>query len=136
VLLMAASVTDDETKAALLELAENYDGWPEKQPRTGQRSNEPIAANCNANRPSLLAGSTASYIPAAMIRGRIAIPDVDPKTWRSRGRKKKRTQPALASAIVAPAPMKKRRQMTDDQEQPQRSAIAEPEKSRNTMLLT
>jgi hypothetical protein len=43
-----------------------------------------------------------------MIRGRIAIPDVDPKTWRSRGRKRKRAQPALASAIVTPAPMKKR----------------------------
>jgi hypothetical protein len=52
-------------------------------------------------------GSAGSYIPAAMIRGRIAIPDVDPKTWRSRGRKRKRAQPALASAIVTPAPMKK-----------------------------
>ena len=70
-----------------------------------------------------------------MIRGRIAIPDVDPKTWRSRGRKKKRTQPALASAIVTPAPMKKRRQMTDGHEEnPQRSAIVEPKKPRNTML--
>ena len=69
-----------------------------------------------------------------MIRGRIAIPDVDPKTWRSRGRKKKRTQPAMASAIVTPAPMKKRRQMADGQEQPQRSAIVEPKKPRNTML--
>jgi hypothetical protein len=53
-----------------------------------------------------------------LIRGRIAIPDNDPKTWRSRGRQKKRTQPALASAIVTSAPMKKRRQMTDAQEQP------------------
>jgi hypothetical protein len=75
-----------------------------------------------------------------MIRGRIAIPDVDPKTWRSRGRKRKRTQPALASAIVTPAPMKKRRlsgngyQMTADQEQPQQSAIVDPKKPRNTML--
>jgi hypothetical protein len=69
-----------------------------------------------------------------MMKGRIAIPDVDPKTWRSRGRKRKRTQPALASAIVTPAPMKKRRQMTDDQEHPQRSAIVEPKKPRNTML--
>jgi hypothetical protein len=42
-----------------------------------------------------------------MIRGRIAIPDVDPKTWRSRGRKRK--QPTLASAIVTPVPMKKRK---------------------------
>jgi hypothetical protein len=35
-------------------------------------------------------GST-TYISAAMIRGRIAIPDKDPKTRRSPGRKK-RTQ--------------------------------------------
>ena len=66
-----------------------------------------------------------------MIRGRIAIPDVDPKTWRSRGRKKKRTQPAMASAIVTPAPMKKRRLSVAKQqmptggheEQPRQSAI-------------
>jgi hypothetical protein len=77
-----------------------------------------------------------------MIRGRIAIPDVDPKTWRSRGRKRKRTQPAMASAIVTPTPMKKRRlavakqQMPTDshEEHPQRSAIVEPKKPRNTML--
>jgi hypothetical protein len=56
------------------------------------------------------------------------------RAWRSRGRKKKRTQPALASAIVTPAPMKKRRQMMDGQELPQRSAIVEPKKRRNTML--
>ena len=49
-------------------------------------------------------------------------------------RKKKRTQPALASPIVTPAPMKKRRQMTDGQEHPQRAAIVEPKKARNTML--
>jgi hypothetical protein len=81
----------------------------------------------------LLNRSAAFYILATMIRGRIAIPDVDPKTWRSRGRKK-RKQPALASTIVTPPPMKKRRQMTDDEEQPQRSAIVEPKKPRNTML--
>ena len=40
----------------------------------------------------------------------------------------------MASAIVPPAPMKKRRQMTDGQEQPQPSAIVEPKKPRNTML--
>ena len=40
----------------------------------------------------------------------------------------------MASAIVTPAPMKKRRQMADGQEQPQRSAIVEPKKPRNTML--
>src|SRR5689334_1945066 len=69
-----------------------------------------------------------------MMKGRIAIPDVDPKTWRSRGRKRKPTPPALASVIVTPAPMKKRRQMTDDQQQPQRAAIVEPKKPRNTLL--
>jgi hypothetical protein len=69
-----------------------------------------------------------------MIRGRIAIPDVDPKTWRSRGRKRTRAQPALASAIVTPAPMKKRRQMTGGQEQPRQSATVEPKKPRNMML--
>jgi hypothetical protein len=42
-----------------------------------------------------------------MIRGKIAIPDKDPKSWRSRGRKK-RKQPAIASAIVTPVPLKKR----------------------------
>ena len=78
-----------------------------------------------------------------MIRGRIAIPDKDPKSWRSRGRKKKRTQPALASAIVTPAPMKKRRkgsvirlseQVAPDQPQPRRSAIVEPKRRPNAML--
>lgn len=68
-----------------------------------------------------------------MIRGRIAIPNVDPKSWRSRGRKRKRTQPAVASAIVTPAPMKKRRsaqvsQMADDEDRPRRSAIVEPKR--------
>ena len=90
----------------------------------------------------LLGGSVSSYIPIAMIRGRIAIPDVDPKTWRSRGRKRKQTQPAVA-AIVTPAPMKKRagpitrlNEQTDDTgpEPPRRSAIVEPKKPRNTML--
>jgi len=42
-----------------------------------------------------------------MILGNIAIPSVDPKTWRSRGRKKGK-QPVLATAIVTPSPMKKR----------------------------
>ena len=56
-----------------------------------------------------------------MIRGRIAIPDKDPKSWRSRGRKKKRAQSALTSAIVTPAPMTKRsgpavRQLANDNE--------------------
>jgi hypothetical protein len=75
-----------------------------------------------------------------MIRGRIAIPDVDPKTWRSRGRKKRKQQPAVA-AIVTPAPMKKRagpitrlNEQINDTGQERRSAIVEPKKPRNTML--
>jgi hypothetical protein len=74
-----------------------------------------------------------------MIRGRIAIPDVDPKTWRSRGRKR-RKQPAVA-AIVTPAPMKKRagpitrqNEQINATGQQRRSAIVEPKKPRNTML--
>jgi hypothetical protein len=74
-----------------------------------------------------------------MIRGRIAIPDVDPKTWRSCGRKR-RKQPAVA-AIVTPAPMKKRagpitrlNEQINDTGQERRSAIVEPKKLRNTML--
>ena len=55
----------------------------------------------------LLNRSAASYVAVAMIRGDIAIPDIDPKTWRAKARKK-RAQPASASAIVTPAPMKKR----------------------------
>jgi hypothetical protein len=49
-------------------------------------------------------------------------------------RPQEETDAAVASAIVTPAPMKKRRQMTDGQEQPQRSAIVEPKKPRNTTL--
>jgi hypothetical protein len=67
-----------------------------------------------------------------MMRGRIAIPDVDPKTWRAKGRKK-RKQPAVASAIVTPTPMKKRRLSSngsESQEQPRRSAIVEPKTRR------
>jgi hypothetical protein len=73
--------------------------------------------------------------------GKIAIPDRDPKEWRSRGRKK-RKQPAVASAIVTPAPMKKRRgpvmrdeQQHNGQEQPRRSAIVEPRRKPRTTLI-
>jgi hypothetical protein len=68
----------------------------------------------------------------------VAIPDKDPNAWRSRG--KKRKQPPIASAIVTPAPMKKRRlssnrsEMTDGQEQPRRSEIVEP-KTRRAIIL-
>jgi hypothetical protein len=65
-----------------------------------------------------------------VIRGNIAIPNVDPKTWRSRGRKR-RKQPAIASAIVTPAPMKKRRIAIPPITCP---VIVEPRKPRNTML--
>jgi hypothetical protein len=87
-----------------------------------------------AERHRLARRVSGFHLPAVMIRGRIAIPDVDPKTWRSRGRKGKQTQPAMAPAIVTPAPMKKRRQMKDGQEQPLQSAIVGPKKPRNTML--
>jgi hypothetical protein len=87
----------------------------------------------------LLGGSVGSYIPVAMMKGAIAIPDVDPKTWRSRGRKK-RKQPAVAT-IVTPAPMKKRagpitrqNEQINATGQQRRSAIVEPKKPRNTML--
>lgn len=63
-----------------------------------------------------------------MIRGRIAIPDKDPKTRRAKGRKK-RKQAAIASAIVTPAPMKKRKGpviRSNEPTGPKRSAIVEP----------
>jgi hypothetical protein len=62
--------------------------------------------------------------------GRIAVPDKDPKTWRSRGRKK-RKQPALTSTIVTPPPMKKRRIAIPPIIGP---VIIEPRKPRNSML--
>jgi hypothetical protein len=66
-----------------------------------------------------------------MIKGRIAIPSVDPKTWRAKGRKRK--QPALASAIVTPAPMKKRLTPKTSAATTFKSAIVEP-KRKPTML--
>jgi hypothetical protein len=66
-----------------------------------------FAVGIGADRHRLAWRVSRFHLPVAMIRGCIAIPDVDPKTWRSRGRNRK--QPALASAIVTPAPMKKRR---------------------------
>jgi hypothetical protein len=72
-----------------------------------------------------------------MIRGNIAIPGKDPKTWRAKGRKK-RSQPAIASAIVTPGKPKRRSsiqsEMEDGYEQPQRPAIVEPKRKPNTML--
>ena len=65
-----------------------------------------------------------------MIRGRIAIPDKDPKTRRAKGRKK-RKQAAIASAIVTPAPMKKRKGpviRSNEPTGPKRSAIVEPKR--------
>lgn len=35
-----------------------------------------------------------------MIKGNIAIPDIEPKTWRSKGRKKRRPQPDVPAIIV------------------------------------
>jgi hypothetical protein len=78
-----------------------------------------------------------------MIRGNIAIPDKDPKSWRSRGRKK-RKQPAVASAIVTSAPLKKRKgpvirldphqRSEDDPTTKTRSAIVEPKRKPTSML--
>jgi hypothetical protein len=77
-----------------------------------------------------------------MIKGSIAIPNVDPKSWRSRGRKRK-PQPAIASAIVTPAPMKKRRGSvirlgevaSEAPAPPIRSAIVEPMRTPTNAML-
>jgi hypothetical protein len=57
-------------------------------------------------------------------------------------RPQERKQPAVASAIVTPAPMKKRRgpvmrdeQQHNGQEQPRRSAIVEPRRKPRTTLI-
>jgi hypothetical protein len=55
-----------------------------------------------------------------MIRGRIAIPDKDPKTWRSRGRKRKpsRDIPTIIENVRSPqeiAREKRRRLMGQEQ---------------------
>jgi hypothetical protein len=53
----------------------------------------------------VLAGTVSALQICGVIRGNIAVPDRDPKTWRAKGRKK-RPQPAIASAIVTPAKVK------------------------------
>jgi hypothetical protein len=65
--------------------------------RTGHSS----AGDDALSRTGLLDVSAASYIPTIMLthNGSIAVPDKDPKTRRSRGRKK-RKYPAVPSAIV------------------------------------
>jgi hypothetical protein len=45
-----------------------------------------------------------------MIRGNIAIPDKDPKTWRSRGRKRKPAAqdiPTIIEGVKSPAEIKR-----------------------------
>jgi hypothetical protein len=44
-----------------------------------------------------------------MIRGNIAIPDRDPKTWRSRGRKRKPALavPTIIEGVKSPAEIKR-----------------------------
>jgi hypothetical protein len=65
-----------------------------------------------------------------MISGCIAVPDKDPKTWRSRARKKR---PVIAcAAIVTPPPLKKR--LRHPPTQLQRSIIVEPKQPMNTFL--
>jgi|1186.fasta_scaffold22227_3 hypothetical protein len=68
-----------------------------------------------------------------MIRGRIAIPDRDPKTWRAKGRKK-RPQPAIASAIVTPAKVTGLDAPKLQAAKSARSAIVEPKAKGNSML--
>ena len=48
----------------------------------------------------LLNKSAASYIPAATMKGRIAIPDNDPKAWRSRGRREWKPMQAVLTIIA------------------------------------
>jgi hypothetical protein len=48
----------------------------------------------------LLASPVSGFhLCAAMIRGNIAIPSVDPKTWRSKARRKCRPQPDVPTII-------------------------------------
>lgn len=46
---------------------------------------------------------------AAMIRGNIAIPDKDPKTWRSRGRRRKPSVPVptIIEGVKSPEQIKR-----------------------------
>jgi hypothetical protein len=82
------------------------------------------------------------HLSAAMMKGRIAIPGKDPKTWPSRGRKK-RIQLALASAIVTPGPMKKRspsqRWDADSEQQqvvtPDRASDAGPTETKRSAIV-
>jgi hypothetical protein len=92
----------------------------------------------------LVGSSNRFHLSQAMLthNGKIAIPGKDPKTWRSRGRKRKR-QPLTVPAIVTPAPMKKGRRVLreetpaelandDSTAQPRRSAIVEPKRKRSS----
>jgi|SRR5690349_8739903 hypothetical protein len=77
-----------------------------------------------------------------MMKGRIAIHDRDPKTWRAKGRKPK--QPAVTSAIVtATAPKKRQRGpvtrldsdvRSDEATTQRRSAIVEPKSRRASVF--
>jgi hypothetical protein len=42
------------------------------------------------------------HIPAAMIRGNLAIPDKDPKSWRSRGCKPAQDIPTIIDGVKSP----------------------------------
>jgi hypothetical protein len=74
-----------------------------------------------------------------MMKGRIAIHERDPKSWRAKGRKPK-PAPGLPRIVEAKSPAKSKRlsgnacQMPDGQEQPRRSAIVEPKRKTNSML--
>jgi hypothetical protein len=95
----------------------------------------------------------AFHISNAMIRGNVASHNKDPKTWRERSRKK-RKQPAIASAIVTTSAPKTQLKGpvirlseqqrandngntdvgSDDATPQKRSAIVEPKRKTNSML--
>jgi hypothetical protein len=74
-----------------------------------------------------------------MIRGRIAIHERDPKSWRAKGRKSK-PAPDLPRIVEAKSPAKSKRlsgnayQMPDGEAQPRQSAIVEPKRKSNSLL--
>jgi hypothetical protein len=54
-----------------------------------------------------------------MIKGNIAIPDKDPKSWRSRGRKRKLAQdiPTIIQGVKSPAELKREKRIRRLREQ-------------------
>jgi hypothetical protein len=79
----------------------SYGGCSESDGPTAARS-VPIAGR-------LPSGISGFHLCAAMIRGNIAIPDRDPKTWRSRGRKRRPQPdiPTIIEGVKSPAEIKR-----------------------------